>query len=84
MPRIADLGGVKIRIYFDDTGRHREPHFHAVSANGEVLISIKDLRILDGELPRGDLAKGMDWARGNRELLRSKWNEFNPNQPVEE
>ena len=39
--------GIKIYIYDFD---HNPPHFHAISAEYEVLIEIKSLKILRGDI----------------------------------
>jgi Domain of unknown function (DUF4160) len=43
------LQGIKIYIYDFD---HNPPHFHAISAEYEVLISITTLNVLEGKMPK--------------------------------
>jgi hypothetical protein len=84
MPRLADLGGVVIRVYFNDTGAHREPHFHAVTPERQVLVSIRNLEALAGSLAAPEWRKVRRWANRHRALLVEAWNMCNPHQPMEE
>jgi hypothetical protein len=83
MPRLADLGGVVIRVYFNDTGAHREPHFHAVAAAQQALVSIRTLELLAGQLDTRDWRKVRRWAKQHQALLVETWNRCNPQQPLE-
>jgi len=46
-------------MYFDD---HAPPHFHAKYGGDECLISINDLRVIDGKLPSRALGMVIEWA----------------------
>ena len=70
MPTLRRFGAVSIRMYADD---HRPTHFHIVSPNFEVLVSLFDLTILVGEAKAADIAEALEWARSNREALALKW-----------
>lgn len=74
MPTIVELGAVHIRIYADD---HRPPHFHISAPDGEVSVSLADLRVLNGRMRRKDLQTALNWARQNLELLENEWNRTN-------
>ena len=47
MPTISMFRGIKISINWND---HMPPHFHAKYGDEEVLVSIKDLEVLEGEM----------------------------------
>ena len=49
MPTIKIIDSVKIDLY---SREHPPPHFHAIYADNEVLVSIGDLEILKGKLPK--------------------------------
>lgn len=83
MPRLADLGGVVIRVYFHDTGAHREPHFHAVTAEQQALVSIRRLEVLAGRLESKEWRKVRRWAKRHHAVLVETWNRCNPHQPLE-
>ncbi len=82
MPRLATLGNVEVRVYFRDTDRHKEPHFHAVSPTREILVSVVDFRVLEGSLGAADRRRVMSWAASNKTLLVQEWNRCNPQQPI--
>lgn len=48
MPTIAMFDGIKIQVFAD----HNPPHFHAVKAEFEILISIGSWQILQGSMRR--------------------------------
>jgi len=83
MPRLADLGGVVIRVYFNDTGAHREPHFHAVAAEQQALVSIRTLEVLAGRLGTTEWRKVRRWAKRHHGLLVETWNTCNRQQRLE-
>jgi len=59
MPQISRFFGIVIAMYFDD---HAPPHFHAKYGGDECLISINDLRVIDGKLPSRALGMVIEWA----------------------
>jgi hypothetical protein len=76
MPRVAQVGGVALYIYFAD---HNPPHFHALEAGSEALITIRDCTVLRGSVP--SLAAVIAWANAHREILVAAWNRCNPSNP---
>lgn len=84
MPRIALIGSIAVRIYRDDVGRHRKPHFHAAAVDGEVLVSIPELAVLDGKMKPADLRRVHRWAEQNVALLIEHWNLYNPGHRIED
>lgn len=60
MPTIKIIDSVKIDLY---SREHPPPHFHAIYADHEVLVSIEDLEILKGKLPKPQFKKVIDWAK---------------------
>ena len=75
MPTIKTIDNVKVDIYSRD---HPPPHFHAKYAEFEELIEIEALRTYAGEIPRAQRKKVIDWAKENRKLLLSIFNQLNP------
>jgi Domain of unknown function (DUF4160) len=69
------LQGIKIYIYDFD---HNPPHFHAVFAEYEALISINTLKVLKGEMPKPQLKKIMKWAKLNQGILLEEFELLNP------
>ena len=48
MPTICMFRGIKIYINWND---HMPPHFHAVYAGNDILVSIDELEVIEGEMP---------------------------------
>lgn len=67
------VGGVVVYIYFDE---HVPPHFHAIFAEHEAVVSIESLSVVEGKLPAAKLKKVLVWAAANQDLLRRKWAEI--------
>ncbi|MBX3198250.1 MAG: DUF4160 domain-containing protein [Labilithrix sp.] len=76
MPRVAQVDGATINVYFAD---HNPPHFHAREAGAQALITIRDLTVLRGAVP--SLPAVLAWAEENRETLIAAWNTCNPDKP---
>lgn len=57
-------------LYFRD---HFPPHFHAVYGEFSVEITIKDLRVIAGGLPKRAMALVTSWARIHRAELLTEW-----------
>jgi len=53
VPTISVFYGILIQMFWSD---HAPRHFHALYAEHEVLIDIRTLGILEGEMPRRALA----------------------------
>ena len=77
MPRIADLDGLTVKLYFND---HPPPHVHVYA--GRVghpgvqmarLISIDTGKLIDGQLASAKVATVRDWCARHRDALRSDW-----------
>lgn len=86
MPRVHAIGSTEIWVYFDDTKQHRAPHFHAVSPHGDAVLEIPTLNRLAGNMKVKTLNKVIKWAEKEEAalLLKAKWNECNPRQPIKE
>ena len=58
---------------------HNPPHFHVRMNDGrEALIEIDTLAILATEVARREIREALSWAEANRELLKRKFEEYNP------
>lgn len=78
MPTISAFYGIVIQMYWQE---HGPAHFHALYAEHEVLVTIEDLRVLRGSLPRRAMALVVEWAAGHREELAENWNLCSQLQP---
>ena len=70
MPTISTFYGILIQMFWND---HAPPHFHALYAEHEVLIDIRTLDVLEGEMPRRALALILEWAQEHRAELMEDW-----------
>ncbi len=70
MPEISRFFGIIILMYFDE---HNPPHFHVRYNDCRAIISINDLMITDGYLPKRAMAMVLEWANEHRTELLSNW-----------
>ena len=71
MPTLSAFYGIVIQMFWAD---HAPPHFHALYAEYEALIDIRNLSVLRGSLPRRALALVLEWSEEHREELMEDWN----------
>ena len=85
MPELSRFLGIVIAMYFKD---HNPPHFHVLYNEYDAEIEIKNLAILEGELPPRVLGLALEWAGLHKEELLDDWNliqatgKFNKIQPL--
>ena len=73
MPRISEFYGIAIYLYFGDTQRHSEPHFHAKYGGAEAVYAIPDGRRLAGAFPRRQERLVRRWAALRAAALEQAW-----------
>ncbi|MCP3998433.1 MAG: DUF4160 domain-containing protein [bacterium] len=71
MPRLSEFYGILIYMYFAD---HNPPHFHAIYAEHEALVTIDDGHIIRGELPRTAARLVEQWRSEHVAELIDNWN----------
>jgi len=71
MPEISRFLGISILMYFED---HNPPHFHVRYNDFRAIISIIDLKIMDGYLPPRVLGLVIEWAGLYKNELLENWN----------
>ncbi|TAE30839.1 MAG: DUF4160 domain-containing protein [Cytophagales bacterium] len=79
MPQISRFFGIIIAMYFDD---HNPPHFHAKYNNEECLISITELRVIEGKIPSRALGMVIEWATTHQQELINDWERAKLLQPL--
>lgn len=77
MPTISAFYGILIRMYWNE---HAPPHFHAIYNENEILINIKTLEIIDGNMPNRALSLILEWSFNNRDELLENWELCQKNQ----
>lgn len=70
MPTISFFRGIKVFIILND---HMPPHFHATYGGKEILVSINDIEILEGELPSKQQKMVLGWAAFHQSELEEDW-----------
>jgi hypothetical protein len=70
MPELSRFLGISILMYFDD---HNPPHFHVRYNDDRAIISINELKLLEGHLPARILGLVIEWAELHKEKLIQNW-----------
>ena len=70
MPTICMFRGIKIYINWRD---HQPPHFHASYGGDSVIVSIRDIEVLEGEMPNKQLKMLLGWAALHQDELLENW-----------
>jgi len=71
MPEISRFFGITVFMYFDE---HNPPHFHVKYGEDRAVISINDLKLMEGKIPKRALALVLEWANEHRDELLKNWN----------
>jgi hypothetical protein len=70
LPELSRFLGISLLMYFDD---HNPPHFHVRYNDYRALISIDELKVLEGHLPARILGVVVEWAELHKEELMQDW-----------
>jgi len=66
-------------MYYAD---HEPPHFHAKYGEFRATLSIADLKILQGDLPKKVIALILEWAFEHRDELMQNWKWAQARKPL--
>jgi Domain of unknown function (DUF4160) len=83
VPTISVFYGITIQMFWRD---HSPPHFHALYAEHEVLVDLRDLSVLRGGLPKRALTMVLEWAGQHQGQLMENWtlcSHLRPLRPIE-
>lgn len=82
MPRLASLGSTQVRVYPDDTRKHKRPHFHAASPDGDAVIGLPECDVIAGSVR--NMGEVLEWAGQAENLARliAAWDLGNPGMKV--
>ena len=75
MPCLDNISGVKIYVYSND---HLPPHIHAIYAEYEALISIREIEIIRVILPKNKMKVALNYVRENSVGLLEVFYQLNP------
>ena len=70
MPTISMFRGIKVSMNWRD---HQPPHFHATYGGDEVIVSIRELEVLEGSIPSKQLKMLLGWAALRQDELMDNW-----------
>ena len=70
MPTISIFYGIVIQMFWNE---HAPPHFHARYGELEGSISIKELKIIEGNLPKNAVNLILKWAELYQKELLEDW-----------
>jgi hypothetical protein len=70
MPEVSRFLGIVITMYFKE---HAPPHFHVKYGGHRGSISIAELKLLEGKLPRRITSLVLEWAFDHRDELTENW-----------
>jgi hypothetical protein len=73
MPAISMFYGVIVYMYFVDNKRHHTPHIHAKYQEFEVVLSIPDGAVLEGDIPSSKMKLLQAWIELHRDELIADW-----------
>lgn len=73
MAVISMFYGIIISLYYFDKRQHHLPHIHVRYQEQEVVLSIADGEVLEGELKPNKLRLVQAWIEIHREDLMANW-----------
>ena len=73
MPIVSQFYGIIIRIYFNDTEKHYLEHIHVQYNEFDAVYAIKDICILEGNLPQKQHKLVIAWMEIHKEELIALW-----------
>ncbi len=73
MPTISMFYGIIVSVYYEDTGRHHQPHIHIRYQDFKASLAIADGSVLAGEVPPRQLKMVQVWMDLHRDELIADW-----------
>jgi hypothetical protein len=73
MPAISMFYGIIVYMYFMDNKQHKLPHIHVKYQNDEVIVTIPDGEILDGNIPKPQMKLLQAWIELHKDELLADW-----------
>jgi len=73
MPVLSMFYGIIVSMYFFDNQRHHLPHIHVKYQGQEVVLTIPDGKILQGELKRNRMKLVQAWIEIHQDELMANW-----------
>ena len=73
MPELSRFFGIIIRMYFEASGPHHVPHFHAYYQKDVAVYRIEPVELIAGSLPRRQQRLVEAWAELHETELATDW-----------
>ena len=73
MAIIAMFYGIIVSMYYFDNRRHQRPHIHVKYQDEEVVLSIPEGDILEGELKANKMKLVQAWIVIHQDELMANW-----------
>ena len=73
MPSISMFYGIIVYMYFMDNRQHKMPHIHAKYQDYEIVLSIPDGEILEGDMPKSKMKLLSAWIEIHQDELMANW-----------
>ncbi|RLA06466.1 MAG: hypothetical protein DRQ51_09360 [Gammaproteobacteria bacterium] len=73
MPTLSMFYGIIIYMYYYDDKKHNTPHIHANYGEYDVVISIPDGVVIEGDMPKNKLKLIKAWVEIHQEDLMADW-----------
>jgi len=73
MPAISMFYGIIIYMYFKDNRQHKKPHIHVKYQEDEVVVSIPDGGVLEGNIPNPKMKLLQAWIELHKDELVADW-----------
>ena len=73
MAIIAMFYGIIVSMYFFDNQKHHKPHIHVKYQDQEVVISIPEGEVLEGNLKANKMKLVQAWIEIHQDELMADW-----------
>lgn len=80
MPTLSIFYGIIVSMYFEKTGKHHEPHFHARYGEYKAEVDFEG-NLLAGSMPPKQAAYIKAWAYIHQDDLRLNWELMQHDEP---
>jgi hypothetical protein len=73
MPAISSFYGIIVYMYFMDNRQHKLPHVHVKYQEHEVVVSIPDGDVMEGNIPSPKMKLLQAWLEIHKDELMVEW-----------
>ena len=73
MPAISMFYGIIVYMYFMDIKQYKLPHIHVFYQEHEVIVSIVDGTVLEGDIPPNKMKLLQAWIELHKDELLADW-----------